>query len=70
MGFVVNEAALWQVFSEYFGFPCIAFHLLLHTHTHTPSSIFIFGWYIRPVAASVDVDTVPLHSECGKKGTL
>jgi hypothetical protein len=34
VGFVVDEATLGQVFSEYFGFPCHAFHRLLHTHHH------------------------------------
>jgi hypothetical protein len=32
VGFVVNKAELRQVFSEYFGFCCQAFHQLLHTH--------------------------------------
>jgi hypothetical protein len=37
--FVVDEVALWQVFSEYFGFPCqISFQRLLHIHHHHPSS--------------------------------
>jgi hypothetical protein len=31
VGFVVDKAALRQVFSEYFGFPCHSFHQLLHT---------------------------------------
>jgi hypothetical protein len=32
VGFVVEEAALDQVFSEYFGFPCqFSFHRLRHT---------------------------------------
>jgi hypothetical protein len=31
MGFVVDQVALWQVFSEYFGFPCqYLFHQFLH----------------------------------------
>jgi hypothetical protein len=30
--------ALGQVFSEYFGFPCQAFHRLLHSHHHHPLS--------------------------------
>jgi hypothetical protein len=34
VGLVVEEAALRQIFSEYFGFPCQAFHRLLHTHHH------------------------------------
>jgi hypothetical protein len=33
VGFVVDKVALWQVFSEYFGFPCqFSSHRMLHTH--------------------------------------
>jgi hypothetical protein len=33
VGFVVDNEALGQVFSKYFGFPCqFSFHQLLHTH--------------------------------------
>jgi hypothetical protein len=33
VGFVVDTAALGQVFSEYFGFPCqSSFHQFLHHH--------------------------------------
>jgi hypothetical protein len=39
VGFVVDEVALEQVFSEYFGFPCqFLFHRLLHIHHHYLSS--------------------------------
>jgi hypothetical protein len=35
VGFVLDEVALGQVFSEYFGFPCqFSFHRLLHIHHH------------------------------------
>jgi hypothetical protein len=34
LGFVVDEAAMGQVFSEYFGFPCQSFHRFLHYHNH------------------------------------
>jgi hypothetical protein len=34
VGFVVDKAALGQVFSEYFGFPCRSFHRFLHYHNH------------------------------------
>jgi hypothetical protein len=35
VGFMVDNVALWQVFSEYFGCPCqFSFHRLLHTHHH------------------------------------
>jgi hypothetical protein len=30
VGFVVDKAALGQVYSEYFGFPCQSFHQFLH----------------------------------------
>jgi hypothetical protein len=32
--FVVDKAALGQVFSEYFGFLCQSFHQFLHPHNH------------------------------------
>jgi hypothetical protein len=33
VGFVVDEVALGQVFSEYFGFSCqSSFHQILHHH--------------------------------------
>jgi hypothetical protein len=35
VGFVVDKAALGQVFSEYFGVPCQSqFHQFLHHHNH------------------------------------
>jgi hypothetical protein len=35
VGFVVDKAALGQVFSEYFGFPCqSSFLQFLHHHNH------------------------------------
>jgi hypothetical protein len=34
VGLVVDEAALGQVFSEYFGFPCQSFHQFLHHHNN------------------------------------
>jgi hypothetical protein len=34
VGFVVDKAALGQVFSEYFGFPCQSIHRFLHYHNH------------------------------------
>jgi hypothetical protein len=32
--FVVDKAALGQVFSEYFGFPCQSFHQFFHHRNH------------------------------------
>jgi hypothetical protein len=34
VGFVVDKAALGQVLSEYFGFPCQSFHQFLYHHNH------------------------------------
>jgi hypothetical protein len=35
VGFVVGKVALWQVFSEYFGFLCqSSFHQILHPHNN------------------------------------
>jgi hypothetical protein len=34
VGFVVDKAALGQVFPEYFGFSCQSFHQFLHHHNH------------------------------------
>jgi hypothetical protein len=33
-GFVVDKAALGQVFSEYFGFPCQSFYQFIHHLNH------------------------------------
>jgi hypothetical protein len=44
VGFVVDKVALWQVFSEYFGFLCqSSFHLLLHNHPHLSSGAGTIG---------------------------
>jgi hypothetical protein len=34
VGFMVDKAALKQIFSEYFGFPYQSFHRFLHYHNH------------------------------------
>jgi hypothetical protein len=34
VGFVVDKAALGQVFPDYFGFPCQPLHQFLHHHNH------------------------------------
>jgi hypothetical protein len=46
VGFLVDKAALWQVFSEYFG--------SLANHSTSFSIIIITrGWYNRPLVAAV-----------------
>jgi hypothetical protein len=40
MGFIVGKVALWQDFTEYFGFPCqFSFHQI------PQNSSIIRGWY-------------------------
>jgi hypothetical protein len=54
---------LWwtkQVFSEYFGFPCLVFHWLLHIHHHPSSS---GAGTVCHFEASVIMESVPLHSK-------
>jgi hypothetical protein len=59
MGFVVDKAALGQVFSEYFGFPCQSlFHQFLHHHITTR------GWHNiggRSAEWTQLDSTTPLH---------
>jgi hypothetical protein len=38
VGFVVDKAALGQVFFEYFGFPCHSFYQFLCHHNHPGSA--------------------------------
>jgi hypothetical protein len=63
VGFVVDKAELGQDFSEYFGFSCQAFHLLLHTHHHLLSG----AGTIDRIVASVIVDSVSLHPKKKKE---
>jgi hypothetical protein len=52
-GLLVDKAALGQVFSEYFGFPCQSFHRFLHYHNHP-------GWHNRPLnGRSVEWTLIP-----------
>jgi hypothetical protein len=55
VGFVVDKAAMGQIFSAYSGFPCQAFHRLLHTHHH-PGLV----QYHKTAVASITLD--PFHS--------
>jgi hypothetical protein len=56
MGFVVGKAALGQLFSEYFGLSCQAFHRLLHTHHSSSTGTGTMGHLV----ASVIEGCVPL----------
>jgi hypothetical protein len=60
VGFVVDKAALEQVFSEYCGFPCqSSFYQLLHNHHHLSSGAGTIGqqW------PTYQVDSVSPHPE-------
>jgi hypothetical protein len=66
VGFVVDKAALGQVSFENYCFPYQAFHRQFHTHHHHPLSSRA-DTINRPVAASVIVDSIPLHFKKEKK---
>jgi hypothetical protein len=44
VGIVVDKAALGQVFSEYFAFPCQSFHPFLHHHNHPGLAHLAYWW--------------------------
>jgi hypothetical protein len=54
VGFVVDKAALGQVFFEYFGFPCQSFHQFLH-HNHPGLAQYAYWW------PQCRVDPIELH---------
>jgi hypothetical protein len=55
VGFVVNEVAVGQVYSEYLGFSCqFSFHRLLHTH-HLSSRAGTIGQLVADVPSGVSV---------------
>jgi hypothetical protein len=43
VGLVVAKAALGQVFSEYFDFPCQSFYQFLHHHDHPSVAEYVIG---------------------------
>jgi hypothetical protein len=53
MGFVVDKAALGQVFSENFGFPFSSFHRLLHTHRHSSSGACTIDQLVADVTSGI-----------------
>jgi hypothetical protein len=50
MGFVVDKVALGQVFSEYFGFPCLPI-FIPPVSPQSPLPL-VWGWYNRPAVAA------------------
>jgi hypothetical protein len=65
VGFVVDKAALGQVFSEYFSFPCQSFH------TNFSIIIITRGWHNRPIngrsAEWTQLDFIPDYTNLKKK---
>jgi hypothetical protein len=59
MGFVVDKAALGQVFFEYFGFPCQSFHQFLHHHAHPGLAQYVIG---GRSAEWTQLDSVPHYT--------
>jgi hypothetical protein len=59
VGFVVDKVSLGKVFSEYYSFPCQAFHRLLYTHHH-PS--LPGAGTVGQIVDSVIVDSVIVDS--------
>jgi hypothetical protein len=54
MGFVEDEVALVQVFSEYFGFPCqFSFHRLLNIHHQLSSGAGTVGQTVAGVPSGL-----------------
>jgi hypothetical protein len=72
--FVVDEVALGQVFSEYFGFLCqFSFHRLLHIHHHISSGAGAIGQLAANVPSGLSLTppqetnhyaSMPLHCFC------
>jgi hypothetical protein len=56
VGFVVDKAALRQVFSEYFGFPWQSFHQF-HRHNHPGLAQWAYYW------PQCRVDPLGLHPQ-------
>jgi hypothetical protein len=55
VGFVVDEVALGQVFSEYFDFPCqFSFHRLLHIH-HLSSRAGTMGQLVADIPSGLSL---------------
>jgi hypothetical protein len=64
VGFVAEKAALRQVFSEYFDFPCQSFHQFLHHHNHPGLTQWAYWW------AQSWVDPIGLHPHYTNKKKL
>jgi hypothetical protein len=58
VGFVVDKAALGQVISEYFGFPCQSFHRFLYYHNHPGLTQQAIKW----PQCRVDLDSTPRYA--------
>jgi hypothetical protein len=62
MRFVVDKAALGQVFTEYFGFSCQSFNRPLNTHRHLSSGAGTTGQMMADVPSGLNL-TAPQETE-------
>jgi hypothetical protein len=65
VGFVVDEASLEQIFSEYFGILCHSFHRLLHAHHRHLSGTGTTGQIVIDVPSVLSLN--PLRETKKKK---
>jgi hypothetical protein len=54
-GFMVDNLALGQVFSDYFSFLCQSFHWLLHSHLHQSSCAGIIGQIVAHIPSRLSL---------------
>jgi hypothetical protein len=64
VGFVVDKAALGQVFSKYFSFHCQSFHQFLHHHNHSGLAQLAIG---GRSAEWTQLDSTPHYTNLKKK---
>jgi hypothetical protein len=68
VGFVVDKVALWQVFTECFGFPCqFSFHRLLHNHVSSGAGKI--GQIVADIPSGLSLSLTPPHEIKKKIGS-
>jgi hypothetical protein len=71
VGFVVDNVAPGQVFSEYFGFPCqFSFHPLLHIPHHLSSGAGTIGQTVADVPSGLSLTPPQLKKSKREKNSI
>jgi hypothetical protein len=71
VGFVVDQVALRQVFSEYFGFPCqFSFHYILHAHLSSPSGAGTIDPQVADVPNGLSHPTPRIKQSIAVRGVI